>query len=316
MKKISVPCLLLAGFCLISCAGKQGSQRPTEETGPPPSGEVSPELAALFPKPGELPGWAMSQDARSYGPESLWQFIDGAADRYLAYGFEEAAASEYAQEGTGSRILIDIYRMKDPLNAYGIYTQERSPDSQFVKVGNEGYSTGTTLNFWAGSCYVKTTAFGEKAAVAGELTRLAGAVAAKVTVQGAEPAEISYFPRANLLTHTMTYIPRDVLGQSYFVNGFEAKYRVRGTDYRMILLVLESPAAAERALARYREFLTGGGKAVTDLAAPGQGGVAGTEDFYGSVTAVRSGRYAAMILGNLPENEAKRLVEELLRNIP
>ena len=313
--RISVPCLLLAGFCLISCAGKQDSPGPTEEAGPPPSVEVSSELAALFPKPGEVPGWAMSRDVSSYGPESLWQFIDGAADRYLAYGFEEAAASEYAQEETGPRILIDIYRMKDPLNAYGIYTQERSPDSQFVKVGNEGYSTGTTLNFWAGSYYVKTTAFEEKTAAAGELTRLAGAVAAKATSQGAEPAEISYFPRTNLLPHTMTYIPRDVLGQSYFVNGFEAKYRSRGTDYRMILLVLESPVTSERALARYREFLSGGGKAVTDLAAPGQGGIAGTEGFYGSVVAVRSGRHVAMVLGNLSENEGKRLVGELLRNI-
>jgi hypothetical protein len=276
---------------------------------------MSSELAALFPTGGEVPGWAMSQDVRSYGPEGLWQFIDGAADRYLAYGFEEAAASEYAQDGTGSRMLIDIYRMKDPLNAYGIYTQERSPDYQFVKVGSEGYSTGTTLNFWAGSYYVKTTAFEEKTEIGREMNRLAGAVAAKVTAPGAEPIEISYFPKTDLLPHTMTYIPRDVLGQSYFVNGFEAKYRARGTDYRMILLVLESPVAAERAMARYRAFLSGGGKVVADLTAPGQGGIAGTESFYGNVVAVRSGRHVAMVLGNPSGNEGKRLVDELLQNI-
>lgn len=315
MKKIIAPCLLLAGICLASCSGKQSGPGRTEEPLSPPTAGMSSEPSALLPAPGEVPGWTISQKASIYGPENLWQFIDGAADRYLVYGFEEAAASEYAQEGTGSRMLIDIYRMKNPLNAYGIYTQERSPDCRYAKVGNEGYSTGTTLNFWAGPYYVKITAFEEKEAIGQEMTRLAGAVAAKVTVPGVEPAEIGYFPRTDLLPGTMTYVPANVLGQSYFVNGFEAKYRSQGIDYRMILIALESPVAAKRAIARYREFLSGGGRSVTDLAAPGQGGIAGTERYYGNIIAIRASRYIAMVLGGLPENRGKRLIEELLQNV-
>jgi hypothetical protein len=257
----------------------------------------------------------MSQKARSFRPEDLWQFIDGAADRYLAYGFEEVAASEFVQEGTGCRVLIDIYRMKDPLNAYGIYAQERSPDYQFLKVGNEGYSTGNTLNFWAGPYYVKITTFERNDAVMREISELARVMAAKVTAPGAEPVEIGHLPKTNQLPHTMAYIPRDVLGQSYLVHGFEAKYRADGRDYRMILVVLESPDAAQRAMARYRQFLSGSGKAVNDLAAPGQGGFSGKEDFYGDIIAVRSGRNIAMILGALSENERKKLLTELVENI-
>lgn len=315
MNEISASCLLLAGLCLISCTGKQGTQGSNEEAVPPPSAEVSPQLAALLPARGEVPGWAMPQKARSFRPENLWQFIDGAADRYLAYGFEEVATSEYAQEGTGRKTLIDIYRMKSPLNAYGIYTQERNPDYQFLKVGNEGYTTGTTLNFWAGSYYVKITAFEQKDEVIREMSRLAGAMAAKVTAPGTEPIETGYFPKTNQLPHTIAYVPRDVLGQSYFINGFEAKYREDGKEYKMVLVILESPEAAQYAMTRYRQFLSGGGQAVSDLSAPGQGGFAGKEGFYGNVVAVRSGRHIAMIVGALSENEGKKLVAELVGNI-
>ncbi len=286
-----------------------------EEQKLPPPAEVSSHLAALLPARGEAPGWSVSRKTRSFRPEDLWQFIDGAAERYLAYGFEEAVASEYAHEGTGYIVLIDIYRMKNSLNAYGIYTQERSPDNQFLKVGNEGYSTGNTLNFWAGCYYVKITTFQEKNAAVREMTRLALVIAGKVKAPGAEPVETGYFPRRNQLPHTMAYFPTNVLGQSYLLNGFEARYRAEGKGYRVILIILDGPEAAQHAMARYRDFLSGGRRTVNDLAAPGQGGFSGKEDYYGNTVAIRSGRYIAMILGDLPEKDEKKLVAEFVGNI-
>ncbi len=315
MKKMNAPCFLLAGLCLISCAGEQEIPGPDRGAPPPTSAEVSPHLAALLPARGEAPGWAISQQARAFRPENLWQFIDGAADRYLAYGFEEVITSEYVQEATGCKMLIDIYRMKNPLSSYGIYTQERSPDYQFLKVGNEGYSAGGALNFWAGAYYVKITAFEQKDAVLREMMRLASAVASKVKTPGAEPVEAGYFPKRNQLPHTTVYVPRDVLGQSYLVNGLETKYRADGKEYRMILVMLETSEAARSAMARHREFLSGGGAPVNDLTAPGEGGFSGKDSFYGNVVAVRSGRSIAMILGAFSENEGKTLLAELLANI-
>ena len=315
MKKTTGTLVLLAGLCLTSCAAKESGKKEAKEDVPAAASEVSLQLAALLPARDEVPGWGISQEPRSFKAGNLWEFIDGAADRYLAYGFEEVVTSEYVQEGTGLQVMVDIYRMKDPLNAFGIYAQERNPEYQFLKVGNEGYLTGTTLNFWTGSYYVKITAFEEREATGREMADLAGAVAAKVTDPGAEPAEVGCFPKANQLPHTVVYIPRDVLGQSYLTNGFEALYKAGDKEFRMILVVLESPEAAQGAMARYRQFLSGGGKPVNDLAVPGEGGFAGRESFYGSVVAVRSGRNIAMVLGVSSEDEGARLVASLVENI-
>ena len=90
-------------------------------------------------------------------------------------------------------------------------------------MGNEGYASGTTVNFWTGPDHVKLTAFEEGDAIAQEMTKLAAAMAAKVTNPGAEPRELSWFPKENQLPHTGKFVPKDVLAQSYFTNGFEAQ---------------------------------------------------------------------------------------------
>jgi len=315
MKKTSATLVLLAVVCLVSCTERESSRQEAEPVAPTAVAEASPEIASLLPAGNEVSGWGMSQKARSFKAANLWEYIDGGADRYLAYGFEEVVTAEYVQEGTGYRVLIDIYRMKDPLNAFGIYTQERNPAYQFLKIGNEGYRTGTTLNFWTGSYYVKISSSEEKDAVKREMTRLAGAVAAKVAPAGAEPVEAGWFPRTNQVPHTLVYIPRDVLAQSYFTSGFEMRYKAGDRQYRMVLIMLESPEAAQGALARYRQFLSGGRKATSDLAAPGQGGFSCTESHYGNVVAVRSGRKIAIALGIPSEDEGKKLVAELVEKM-
>jgi hypothetical protein len=316
MKKITILFLLLAGFSLVSCSrNESGVKEETKAAAPAAVSEGSQQLLSLLPAKNEVPGWAMSQKARSFKSANLWEFIDGAADGYLVYGFQEVVSADYAQEGTGVQAVVDVYQMKDPLNAFGIYTQERNPEYQFVKIGNEGYTGGTSLNFWAGQYYVKITTFEEKDAIIQEMTKLANAVAGKVPTPGAEPAEASYFPKANQLAHTIVYIPKDVLAQSYLYNGFEAKYKAGDKEYKIILISMESPAAAQDAMARYRQFHSTGGKEVKELKAPGDGGFSGKDSFYGAMAAVRAGRNIVVALGVPSEDVGKKQIAELVGNI-
>jgi hypothetical protein len=270
---------------------------------------------SIFPAKNEVPGWAMIQKPRSFKPENLWEFIDGAADGYLSYGFQEVASADYAQASMGLQAVIDIYWMKDPLNAFGIYTQERNPEYQFLKIGNEGYTGGTSLNFWSGSYYVKITTFEEKEELKQEMSKLAAAIAGKVPAPGAEPLEASYFPKENQLPRTIVYISKDVLAQSYFTSGFEAKYKAAGKEYKMVLVTLESPSAAQDGLARYRQYISTGGKVAKDLKAPGEGGFSGVDGFYGNMAAIRAGRNIAVVLGVPSEDAGIKMIAELLGHI-
>jgi hypothetical protein len=162
---------------------------------------------------------------------------------------------------------------------------------------------------------VKVTGFEEKPALEQEMTKLAQAVAGKVTVRGAAPAELSYFPKENQLPHTIVYLPKDVLAQSYFTNGFEARYKAGDKEYKLVLVSLESQATAQDALSRYRQYVTKSGKDVRELRAPGEGGFAARDNFYGNVAAVRAGKNIVVALGAASEDVGKKLAAEVLRNV-
>ena len=124
-----------------------------------------------------------------------------------------------------------------------------------------------------------------------------------------------YFPKENQLPHTTLFIPKDVLAQSYFTNGFQALYKAGAKQSKLIVVGLESEAAARGALGRYREFVTKGGKGVRAVASPGDGGFAGNDSFYGNLSAVRAGNYIVVALGTVTEDAGKKQIADVVRNL-
>jgi hypothetical protein len=317
MNRIRVLILLVAAVSLCSCGTKKsGGEEESQAPAAAGSSEVSQQLMSLLPAKNEVQGWAMLQKPRSFKPDNLWEFIDGAADGYLSYGFQEVASADYAQASMGHQAVIDIYWMKDPLNAFGIYSQERNPEYQFLKIGNEGYTGGSSLNFWSGPYYVKITTFAEEEGLRQEMIKLATAIAGKVPAPGAEPIEVTYFPKENQVPHTIVYLPKDVLAQSYFSHGFQAKYKAAGKEYKMVLVTLESSAAAQEGMERYRLYVSaGGGKVAKELKAPGDGGFSGVDGFYGNMAAIRAGNNIVVVLGVPSEDSGIKMIAELLGHV-
>jgi len=313
MRKRTALLLIAVGLALSSCAREKPAVQ-EQAAEPAAASGVSPHLLALLPANNEVAGWSMTQKPRSFRAGDLYEYIDGAADGFIAYGFQEVANADYKQAGSGYETVVDIYEMKDPLNAFGKYAEERNPSYPFLKIGNEGYSGGTAVNFWSGPYYVKIAAFDENDAVRQEMVKLAQAVAAKVKNPGGEPSALLWFPKANQLPHTALYIPKDVLAQSYLGNGFEIKYKTGGKEYKILLINMETSDAARDALARYRRFVATAGKDVKDIRSPADGGFSGKDSFYGSMAAARSGSRIAVVLGAPSLESGIEAISELLAN--
>ena len=311
--------LLLAAATVAACGGSEKAKPEPQSAAQPATPETgasgSPALLALLPKPSDVPGWDVSKAPRSYDANTLFELIDGAADGFLTYGFQEVVAADYTQAATGDEVSVEVYRMKDPLNAFGKYSEERDPAAKPLDVGTEGYSGGTTVNFWKGAYYVKLTAFEDKPSVAEGMATLATSVAGKITSAGAPPTELSWFPTENQVARSAKFIPRDVLAQSYLSNGFEVRYKAGAKESRLVLVAADSPAAATEALGRYRQAFEKSAKAVKDVPAPGEGGFTGADTLYGNVTAVRSGKYLAVSLGAPSDAVARAQLAALVKNV-
>ena len=52
-----------------------------------------------FPK---LKGWTPVSEVSTYEPENLWEYINGAAELFLAYGFQFLRSCDLYRSGSGS----------------------------------------------------------------------------------------------------------------------------------------------------------------------------------------------------------------------
>ncbi|HSK10895.1 MAG TPA: DUF6599 family protein [Vicinamibacterales bacterium] len=271
------------------------------------------ELLARLPADHVVPGWERAREPRRYGAGNLWEYINGAAETYLAYGFQEVASGEYVNQALDVRATVDIYRMTDATAAFGIYAEERHPEAPDVALGAGGYDTGNTLNFRAGPCYVKITANREHPALRAALGDLAVDVARRIGENGGQPAVFDRFPSDNLDPRSLRVVPKDVLGQSYLPHGFQAGYGSGSAAWTLVLIPFETGQEAAAAFDAYRQFLSGSGAAPRGIGAPGDAAFAGRDTYYGLVVAARAGQDLAIVLGARNEKTAVTALAAVLQ---
>lgn len=240
-RRIVVAVALAAVLSLISAA-VPGQER-----------QGGPGLAALVP---QMDGWVLTETPRSYFPETLFEYINGAAESYLSYDFRELVVADLQKKGTEATLTAEIYDMGDTVNAFGIFGAERYPENASVGVGELDYLEGEALNFLAGRYYVKLLAFGLDAAT-GQILREAGTRIARAIGPGSGlPPLVRAFPAEGLVARSEKYIKMNFMGYEFLSNGYVATYRSAGKDLEGFFVDAGSASQAEAALARLTEALT------------------------------------------------------------
>jgi len=175
----------------------------------------------LFPR---LKGYKAVNEYPVYTPDDLWNYIDGAADAYLALGFLDLNITEY-KKGKRS-IKAEIYRFGDEAMAFGMYSMERSPGYNFIQVGVQGYNEDGVVFFYKDRYYVKIMTQSESKKVNESMKELAGLIAGRIEGKNEFPALLKLFPSEGLLKNQETYILESVLGHEYLRGAFRASYEI------------------------------------------------------------------------------------------
>lgn len=225
--------------------------------------EGSPELAALVPR---LEGWASSEAPRSFFPDDLFEYINGAAESYLSYDFRELVVADLEKKGEEASLTLEIYDMGETVNAFGIFGSERFPDNKAVPVGELGYFEGEALNFLAGRFYVKMLAFGLGDGTEPLLMEVGSKVAAGIKPAGGLPALVRAFPPAGLVARSEKYIKKNFMGYAFLGSGFVASYQAGGREIEGFFIEARSETEAADLMDRLRGSLTADGAAPEKIA--------------------------------------------------
>ena len=192
-----------------------------------------PDLKAfVFP---EVRGWTRSEEIQTFLPKTLFEYINGGADLYLSYDFQELKVAEYSNEKKAS-VTIEVYRHRTPTHAFGIYSQERLPDANFVDIGTQGYIEENILNFMAGPYYVKISGLNTGREDREILLTIAKKVEENLGEKGMLPSVLSFFPEEGKKKNSEKFIAIKFLGYAFLHSAFTADYEASGTKFKLFVI--------------------------------------------------------------------------------
>lgn len=197
----------------------------------------------------DMQGYKWSTYYPVYTPDNLWDFIDGAAETYLSYNFENLHVAEYKK---GRNVIkLEIYRHKDNIQAFGIYSSERSPSFRFINIGGQGYKADGSLNFFKGKFYVKIRTYSKSEKILQSLETLALKVADMLPGESVMPKALSEFPEMGKKKNEETYIRESVLGHEFLQDAFKAMYEVNDMSFSIFLIDKSSPDESRKVITSY-----------------------------------------------------------------
>jgi hypothetical protein len=197
----------------------------------------------------DVAGFKTVQEYPVYTPGDLWDYINGAADAYLSYGFSELYIAEYVK---GKNVIkVEVYDHLTPMRGFGIYSLERSPDYSFFKIGGQGYFEEGLIHFFKDRYYVKVVTNSQKKGIRKSLEIIARRIAEALPGVDEMPAGVRSLPSLGRLANEEMYINESVLGHSFLRGSLKAVYETDGKRFTLYLFENESVEKAADVVSSY-----------------------------------------------------------------
>jgi hypothetical protein len=215
---------------------------------PLPTGTATPNYPPLdpfFPPSGSINNYTAPEGPRTFVHSNLFDFVDGQADTYFAYNFQQVAVGNY-MDSAGRVLHVEIWQFADPADAYGVYTLSRSVVT--AGIGTDGSTTPERrIAFWQDRYYVHVSCT-EKLPQT-DLEAFAKAVASNLPSGGDRPALLQRLPAEGLVANDAVYFHLEITIQNEIylggankfglgpkTNGLLAHYTLAGQNASLLLI--------------------------------------------------------------------------------
>lgn len=216
----------------------------------------------IFPTlPERVAGWNTDiQD--SWNRMTLHEYINGGAELFLSYSFEEARSRVYTREDQPD-ITVDIFRFTRSEDAYGVYSMSREEENTDIGGGGQ-YGAGLLL-FWKDRFYVSILASPETREAQEAVMALARSIENQIEGSVDPPKLLRRFPTEGLRSGTVRYFLHHAWQNVYGLIAHEdilrigdstetavAKYRIGDTEATVFLIQYPDSGIASDALEHWK----------------------------------------------------------------
>ncbi|MEW6113347.1 MAG: DUF6599 family protein [Thermodesulfobacteriota bacterium] len=169
-------------------------------------GKMNPDISL----PAEAAGWMWNGKEMKYNSKTVFEYIDGAAELYLAYGFQGLTVRKFEKSSQPS-ITVEVYEMASSEDAYGVFSFERQDEA--VEIGQGSEFGGGLLRFWKGKYFVSIYADRGGVETESAILAMGRATADLIPSMGPEPELVDLIPGKDLglVDRSVRYLKSHIL---------------------------------------------------------------------------------------------------------
>jgi hypothetical protein len=208
--------------------------------------------------PTEVSGWRSLDDGQIFDTESIYTYIDGHAEVYMAYGMVRCLSRRYSGPEGEPDIVLDLFEQGSAADAFGVFTHDR--DGEEVDIGQGALFRHGWLSFWQGHWFGSVYAEGESDAskeavlalgraaadVIGEVGEVPSLVA-KLPTDGLDPRSVRFLHTQEILNGIVYLGYENALNFGPEVDAVVGRYQRPDGGGWLLLVDYPDEAAAERA---------------------------------------------------------------------
>ena len=212
--------------------------------------------------PPSLYAWSYAESSKSYTGRQIFQYMDGAGEVYLAYGFQRLLVQRYARPKQ-EEILVEVFDMGFSRNAYGALTNLSGYGTP-VEIGQGGEYKSGLLAFWKGRFFVCVAIDRENEEAKKAVYQLAAMISEAIKEEGDRPRILRFLPEGEYIPETLKYFYRnEILNIHFFVADRNLFHLTDKTDAVLVrmkgtrsYLLLIHYSEADESTAAFGDFTT------------------------------------------------------------
>lgn len=151
---------------------------------------------AALDLPASMEGWTPRGPTTSYDPTTIFDYIDGHAEVYLAYGLRRCLSRRYGGPAGEADIVVDLFELGSAADAFGVATYDR--EGSPVAIGRDGLLRHGWLSFWQDAYFVSVLSERETERSRKAILAMGGDLAGRLPSGGRVPDVIAALPSDGL----------------------------------------------------------------------------------------------------------------------
>ncbi len=273
------------------------------------------DFQSLIPQKDLPKGWTLAGRPQVYTKKNLFEHIDGQAELFFKYGFQKSIFATYqSKQGSQDQIDVDIYDMRDVIQAFGVFSRFRNEDRP-GGFGLDSYLDDHSAFFYKSKYFVMLYASESNIDRLSEFSKL---ISSRIADPSPPPGEIGFFPKDGLKPGTIQYFPEGLLGHKFLGRGFLGTYlgNVEGKEFKVFLAIFKNSQEAMNARKAYEDDLARKGRISTeDIHRFGAVVLKGKDPYQGRLIVLQKGFYLLGALGFEKEEDAENRLAEFIRRV-